>query len=88
MRLVCVEVDFLVCLARVVECSGADGEVSQLGGTWVWAEDGGEASLTNVGKSFIDGIELSGVNCVNTYLEFCIFIPIIRVQLIEELFVV
>jgi hypothetical protein len=45
-----VEVDFLVCFARVVECAGADGEVSQLGGAWVWAEDGGEASLANVSK--------------------------------------
>lgn len=63
MRLVRVEVDFLACLARVVECSGADGEVSQLGGAWVWAEDGGEASLANV--SFGDD-GIGSLSCVNS----------------------
>lgn len=62
MSLVRVEVDCLICFARVVKCSGADGEVSQLGGAWVWAEDGGEASLANINVS--DGIGLSGVNSV------------------------
>ncbi len=51
MCLVRVEVDCLIYFARVVECSGADGEVSQLGGAWIWAEDSGEASLANVSIS-------------------------------------
>ena len=87
MCLVRVEVNFLVCFARVVEGSGADCEVSQLGGAWVWAEDGGEASLANV--SISDEWNWIGKRKQHeAYLEFGIFLPVVRVQLLKKLFVV
>ena len=81
---VCIVIDFLVCFARVVECSGADGEVSQLGGAWVWAEDGRQSSLANIS----DVLEGYKEELFCTYLEFGIFAPVVGIQLLEESFIV